>query len=184
MFIWTSAGHSGVRSETWALAGWLLGSRVRIPLKAWMFVRVFLCCVVLCRQRPCDRLITCPRSPTICLNSSRTLLYVRRPRSFVDYRTTGGGGGEIKPVPISVSDRCRACVLAAWILRSMVRISLQAQMIFLVFPSCAVLCRQRSCDGLVTLSSSPANCLTWIIVSEVILNWNKPLRLIRKEKLW
>jgi hypothetical protein len=25
------------------------GSRVRIPLKAWMFVLVFLCCVVLCR---------------------------------------------------------------------------------------------------------------------------------------
>jgi hypothetical protein len=41
-----------VRSEAWVLAGWLLGSWVRIPLKAWIFVRVFLCCVVLCRQRP------------------------------------------------------------------------------------------------------------------------------------
>jgi hypothetical protein len=38
-----------VRSEAWVLAGWLLGSWVRIPLKAWLFVRVFLCCVVLCR---------------------------------------------------------------------------------------------------------------------------------------
>jgi hypothetical protein len=31
-----------VRSEALVLAGWLLGSWVRIPLKAWMFVRVFL----------------------------------------------------------------------------------------------------------------------------------------------
>jgi hypothetical protein len=70
-----------VRSETWILAGWLLGSWVRIPIKAWMFVRVFLCCVVLCRYRPCDGLITRPRSPAICLNSLRNLLYVRRPGS-------------------------------------------------------------------------------------------------------
>jgi hypothetical protein len=48
------ASHSGRA----VLAGWLLGSWVRNPLKAWMFVRVFLCCVVLCRQRPCDGLIT------------------------------------------------------------------------------------------------------------------------------
>jgi hypothetical protein len=26
-----------VRSEAWVLAGWLLGSWVRIPLKAWIF---------------------------------------------------------------------------------------------------------------------------------------------------
>jgi hypothetical protein len=38
-----------VRSEAWVLAGWLLGSWFRIPLKAWMFFRVILCCVVLCR---------------------------------------------------------------------------------------------------------------------------------------
>jgi hypothetical protein len=38
-----------VWSEAWVLGGWLLGSWVRIPLKAWMFVRVFLCYVVLCR---------------------------------------------------------------------------------------------------------------------------------------
>jgi hypothetical protein len=34
-----------VRSEAWVLAGWLLGSWVRIPLKAWMFVP---CLSVLC----------------------------------------------------------------------------------------------------------------------------------------
>jgi hypothetical protein len=85
-----------VRSEAWVLAGWLLGSWVRIPLKAWMFVRVFLCCVVLCRQRPCDGLITRPRSPTISLNSSRNLLYVRRPRSFKDCRATGEKNGELR----------------------------------------------------------------------------------------
>jgi hypothetical protein len=52
-----------VQSEAWIFAGWLLGSWVRIQFKAWMFVRVFLCCVVLCRQRPCDGLITRPSSP-------------------------------------------------------------------------------------------------------------------------
>jgi hypothetical protein len=31
-----------VQSEVWVLAGWLLGSWVRIPLKAWMFVRDFM----------------------------------------------------------------------------------------------------------------------------------------------
>jgi hypothetical protein len=78
-----------VWSEAWVLAGWLLGSGVRIPLKAWMFVRIFLCCVVLCTYRPCDGLITRPGNPTICLNSSRNLLYVRRPMSFKDCRATG-----------------------------------------------------------------------------------------------
>jgi hypothetical protein len=38
-----------VRSEAGVLADRLLGSWVRIPLKAWMSVCVFLCCVVLCR---------------------------------------------------------------------------------------------------------------------------------------
>jgi hypothetical protein len=37
------------RSEAWVLGDWLLGSSVQILLKAWMFVRLFLCCVVLCR---------------------------------------------------------------------------------------------------------------------------------------
>jgi hypothetical protein len=37
-----------VRSEAWVLAGWLLGSWVQIPLKAWMFVPCLsvLCCPV------------------------------------------------------------------------------------------------------------------------------------------
>jgi hypothetical protein len=77
-----------VRFEAWVLAGWLLGSWVRIPLKAWMFVGIFLCYVVLCRWRPCEGLITRPRSPTIRLNSSRNLPHVRRPRSFKDCRAT------------------------------------------------------------------------------------------------
>jgi hypothetical protein len=34
------------------LAALLLGSWVPIPLEAWKFVFMFLCCVVLCRQRP------------------------------------------------------------------------------------------------------------------------------------
>jgi hypothetical protein len=35
-------------SEAWVMAGWLLGSWVRIPLKAWMFVPCLsvLCCPV------------------------------------------------------------------------------------------------------------------------------------------
>jgi hypothetical protein len=35
---------------------------------AWMFVSVLLRCVVLCRYRPCDGVITRPRSPTVCRN--------------------------------------------------------------------------------------------------------------------
>jgi hypothetical protein len=35
-----------VRSEAWVLAGWLLGSWVRIPLKAWMFVPCLSVCPV------------------------------------------------------------------------------------------------------------------------------------------
>jgi hypothetical protein len=42
------------------------GSRVRITLKAWMFVLVSLCCFFLCRYMPCDELITRPSSPTVC----------------------------------------------------------------------------------------------------------------------
>jgi hypothetical protein len=37
--------------KTWILAGVTLGSWVRIPLEAWMCVRVFRCCAVLCRYR-------------------------------------------------------------------------------------------------------------------------------------
>jgi hypothetical protein len=42
--IYSSPVTVAVRSEAWVLVGWLLGSWVLIPLKAWMFVRVFLCC--------------------------------------------------------------------------------------------------------------------------------------------
>jgi hypothetical protein len=40
-------------------------------------VLVFLCCVVLCRQRPCNGLVTRPSSPTKCRNGLRNLTYVR-----------------------------------------------------------------------------------------------------------
>jgi hypothetical protein len=36
-------------SEAYVLINWTLRSWVRIPLKAWMSVVVFLCCVILCR---------------------------------------------------------------------------------------------------------------------------------------
>jgi hypothetical protein len=42
---------SGLR-QVLSSAARTLGSQVRILLGAWMFVCVFLCCVVLCRQRP------------------------------------------------------------------------------------------------------------------------------------
>jgi hypothetical protein len=102
-----------VRSDAWVLSGWLLGSWVRIPLKAWMFVRV-LCCVVLCRQRPCDGQITRPRSPTICLNSSRNLLYARRPRSFKDCRARGVGCNKIIVRGVYISF-IRRCTVEIWV---------------------------------------------------------------------
>jgi hypothetical protein len=37
------------RSKEQVLAAWLLGSRVKIPLGAWMLVFVITCCVVLRR---------------------------------------------------------------------------------------------------------------------------------------
>jgi hypothetical protein len=36
--------NNAPRSEAKVFAAWLLGSWVRMPLKAWMFVFVFLCC--------------------------------------------------------------------------------------------------------------------------------------------
>jgi hypothetical protein len=76
------------RPGGWALTSQTVGSWVWIPPKIWMFVRVFLCCVFLCRYRPCDGLITRPRSPTIFLNSLRNLPYARRPRSFKNCTAT------------------------------------------------------------------------------------------------
>jgi hypothetical protein len=78
------------RSRAWVSVAWILGSWVWIPLKAWMFVLIFLCCVVLCRQRPCVELITRPRSPTKCRKTQfRNLTCVMLPRFFKDCRATG-----------------------------------------------------------------------------------------------
>lgn len=54
------------QSRSWVLAAWLLGSRVRIPLKSWMFYPVCLCCDVRYRQRTCEGLITHAESPSKC----------------------------------------------------------------------------------------------------------------------
>jgi hypothetical protein len=55
-------------------AAWLLGSRVRMPLGAWMFV----CCVVLCRQRGlCDGLITRPEES---YRVSMCVCVIKKPR--------------------------------------------------------------------------------------------------------
>jgi hypothetical protein len=65
---WRSLWPRGLRHQQSSLAR-KLGSWVRIQLKAWMSVCAFilrLCCPV-CRQRPCDGLIPCPRSPTNCV---------------------------------------------------------------------------------------------------------------------
>jgi hypothetical protein len=93
---------SGLRHELSSLAreprSW-----VRIALRTWMFgVYVFilcLCCSVF-RQRPCEELITRPRSPTVCKNDHETErrgqdprgLYsqwkINSVRGWVDPRTT------------------------------------------------------------------------------------------------
>jgi hypothetical protein len=87
-----ASGHSGIYAGYSGRAVWGVGlgrlvAGFRIPLKAWMSVRVFLCCVVMCvALRRADR---SSKEFYICLNSSRNLLYVRRPRSFKDCRATG-----------------------------------------------------------------------------------------------
>jgi hypothetical protein len=77
----------GLRRGSWPVGCWDRGfeSRSRHGCLSTSFC-VVLSCV---SKGPCDGLITLPRSPTICLNSSRILLYVRRPRSFKDCRATG-----------------------------------------------------------------------------------------------
>jgi hypothetical protein len=55
-----------LRHELSSIA-WTLGSWVRIPLKAWTSVlcAFILClCCSLCKERPCDGLIPCPRGTT------------------------------------------------------------------------------------------------------------------------
>lgn len=44
-----------------------------------------MCRAILCRYRPWDGQINCPRRPARRLNSLRNLPYVQRPRSFKDY---------------------------------------------------------------------------------------------------
>jgi hypothetical protein len=53
-------------SKAYVLAAWVLGSWVRIPFEAWMFIFVFLCCALLWRQRHCVGVIRRPGSPTRC----------------------------------------------------------------------------------------------------------------------
>jgi hypothetical protein len=58
-----------VQFEAKILAAWLQRSWVQIPLQAWMFLPCLymLCCP---KKRPCDDLITQPRSPAmyVCQN--------------------------------------------------------------------------------------------------------------------
>jgi len=59
--------HMVVQSEVKFLATWLLRSWVQIPFQAWMFVPclyMFYCFM----QRPCNNLITYPRSPAMCVS--------------------------------------------------------------------------------------------------------------------
>jgi hypothetical protein len=64
----------GLRHELSSLAR-TLGSWVRNPLKAWMSVCAFIMCLCcpLCRWRPCDGLITRPRSLTVCVKKIKEL---------------------------------------------------------------------------------------------------------------
>jgi hypothetical protein len=70
------------RSKPWVLAASLLGTRVRIPLGAWMFVFVFYVVLSCVGRGLCDGLITRPeesyRVSKIDYETSR----VRRPRSL------------------------------------------------------------------------------------------------------
>jgi len=55
-----------VQSEVKVLATWLLRLWVQITFQAWMFVPCLymLCCFT---ERPCNDLITYPRSPAMCV---------------------------------------------------------------------------------------------------------------------
>jgi hypothetical protein len=70
-------------SLSWAFIAGKLGSWVRIPLKAWLFLFVFLCWAVLCRTTSCDGLIIRPRNHTSCKYSLTNFPYVRRRRFFM-----------------------------------------------------------------------------------------------------
>jgi hypothetical protein len=73
----------GLRHELSSFAP-MLGSWVRIPLRAWMFgvcvcarARLFCLYCPVCRQRPCDGLIPRPRNPTDYVYSNKLK---KRPR--------------------------------------------------------------------------------------------------------
>jgi len=75
-----------VRYKASVLAACMLGSWLRISLKAWMFALVLLCCDVLWRYRPCDRLIPSLGSPTECLTGFiilEVILSWNRSRDFI-----------------------------------------------------------------------------------------------------
>jgi hypothetical protein len=62
-----TADHSGRAVYELSSLARTLGSWIRIPLKAWLsvFCAFILClCCSVCRQRSCDGVIPCPRSPT------------------------------------------------------------------------------------------------------------------------
>lgn len=57
-----------VQAKAYFLNVGTLGSWVRFPLEAQINIHLFLCCVILCRWRPCDGLITSPTGSTKRLN--------------------------------------------------------------------------------------------------------------------
>jgi hypothetical protein len=66
-----------------AWAAWLLGSRVRIPLRSWMFVFLCLYVVLSCVGRGlCDGLITRPKESYQVSKTNYKTSRVRRPRSL------------------------------------------------------------------------------------------------------
>jgi hypothetical protein len=64
-FLCRSQWSCGLRRGSWPVGCWDRGFESRS--RHGCLSLVFLCCVFLCRYRPCDELITRPRSPTVCL---------------------------------------------------------------------------------------------------------------------
>jgi hypothetical protein len=104
----------GLRRGFWPVGCWDRGfeSRSRHGCLSASFCVVLPCA----GKRPCHGQITRPGSPTMCLNSSRNLLYVRRPRSFKDCRATKKKGcwvqfyvktPSVDPILLVYIKRCR-----------------------------------------------------------------------------
>jgi hypothetical protein len=92
--VWIAEGQNrwsrwprDLRHELFSLAR-TLGSWVRNLLKSWMSVCAFILCLCfsVCRRRPCDGLISRPRSPTVCVKMIMELK--KRLGSKNDYRAT------------------------------------------------------------------------------------------------